>query len=131
MTDTTTPPLVLRGAVGVWFALAVFGLFTVTFLWINQAKLTASLPEGMTVRDALVPLTIAAVFFGLAYGLFGWLLRRGNRRARVGLTVTAFLHLIWVVLPGVSLASMITVVLLGVGLVLTWRPAASHWLRAQ
>jgi hypothetical protein len=122
---------VLRAAVGVWLALAVFGLFNVVFLWSNQDKVREALRPGLAVSDVLVPLTVAAAFFAAAYGLFSWLLRRGRRRARIGLTATAFLHLIWVVLPGVSLANLITVVLLGLGLVSTWRPAASHWLREQ
>jgi hypothetical protein len=130
-TETTPPPLVLRAAVGVWLALAVFGLFNVVFLWVNQDKVREALRPGVAVQDVLVPLTVAAVFFAILYGLFAWLLRRGKRRARIGLTATAFLHLIWVVLPGVSLANLITVVLLGLGLVSTWRPAASHWLREQ
>jgi hypothetical protein len=129
--DTTPPPLALRAAVGVWLALAVFGLFNVVFLWLNQDKVSQALRPGVAAADVLVPLTVAAVFFAAAYGLFTWLLRRGRRRARIGLAVTAFLHLVWVVLPGVSLANLITVVLLGVGLVLTWRPAASHWLKEQ
>jgi len=131
MTETTPPPLALRAAVGVWLALAVFGLFNVAFLWLNQDKVREALRPAVTVSDVLVPLTVAAVFFAVAYGLFTWLLRRGKRRARIGLAATAFLHLIWVVLPGVSLANLITVVLLGVGLWATWRPAASHWLRER
>lgn len=130
-TETAPPPFALRAAVGVWLALAVFGLFNVVFLWLNQDKVREALQSNFTVSDVLVPLTVAAVFFAASYGLFTWLLRRGKRRARIGLTVTALLHLIWVVLPGVSLANLITVVLLGLGLVLTWRPAASHWLREQ
>lgn len=116
---------------GVWLALAVFGLFNVTFLWINQDKVRQAVRPDVEVSAVLVPLTVAAVFFAASYGLFTWLLRRGKRRARIGLAVTAFLHLLWVVLPGVSLANLITVVLLGVGLVFTWWPAASHWLREQ
>jgi small-conductance mechanosensitive channel len=131
-TWTAPPPLALRAAVGVWLALAVFGLFNVVFLWLNQDKVREALRPDVTVSDVLVPLTVAAVLFAAAYGLFTWLLlRRGKRRARIGLSATAFLHLIWVVLPGVSLANLITVVLLGVGLVLTWRRSAAHWLREQ
>ncbi len=130
-TETTRPPLALRAAVGVWLALAVFGLFNVGFLWLNQDEVRKVLPAGVTVASTLGPLTAAAVVFGLAYGLFAWLLRRGVRRARAGLSATAFVQLVWVVLPGASLASLISVVLLGVGVVLTWRPSASHWLREQ
>jgi hypothetical protein len=130
-TETTRPPLALRAAVGVWLALAVFGLFNVGFLWLNQEKVRAALPADLSVEGTLGPLTVAAVVFALAYGLFAWLLRRGVRRSRVGLAVTAFAQLVWVVLPGASLASLISVVLLGVGVVLTWRPSASHWLKEQ
>ncbi|HEX6346438.1 hypothetical protein [Umezawaea sp.] len=131
MTTGTAPPLAVRAAVGVWLALSVFGLFNVAFLWLNRDKVREALPPELTVGGTLGPLTVAAVVFAAAYGLFAWLLRRGVRRARLGLSVTAFVHLVWVVLPGASLASLISVVLLGVGLVLTWRPAAAHWLREQ
>jgi hypothetical protein len=130
-TETAPPPLALRAAVGVWLALGVFGLFNVAFLWLNQDEVRKAVRPEVAVSGVLLPLTVAAVFFAVAYGLLTWLLRRGRRRARIGLSATAFLHLLWVVLPGVSVANLITVVLLGVGLVLTWWPSASHWLREQ
>ncbi|MCS7482995.1 hypothetical protein ACFFQW_38615 [Umezawaea endophytica] len=130
-TETAPPPLAVRAAVGVWLALAVFGLFNVSFLWLNQDAVREALPPNLTVAGTLGTLTVAAVIFAAGYGLFAWLFRRGVRRSRTGLSVTAFAHLVWVVLPGASLASLISAVLLGVGVVLTWRPSASHWLREQ
>jgi hypothetical protein len=137
---TTPPPTALRGAVGVWLALGVFGLVNVLYLWVRRDALRESaLRDGIapadqidsTVTTLIVQLTVAALLFAGAYALFALMLRRGRRSARVALTVIAGLHLLWVVLPGVSAANLVTVLLIAIGLALTWRPVTAHWLKEQ
>jgi len=134
------PPTVLRVAVGVWLAAGVFGLFNVLYLWWRRAELRdialregLATPEGVdaAITTLVVQLTIAGVLFTAAYGLFGLLLRRRRRWARLALMLVGALHLLWVVLPGVNAGNLITVLLIGTGFALTWRPATSHWLKEQ
>ncbi|WNV91034.1 hypothetical protein [Umezawaea sp. Da 62-37] len=132
MTETTTPPpTALRGAVGVWLATAVFGLFTVGYLWIRPDAVREVLRPGGSIADVLGPLTVAALVFGGAYAVFAPMLLRGKRWARGALTATAALHLLWVMLPGVSVAGFITVLMIGIAAVLTWRRSTAHWLKEQ
>lgn len=137
---TTPPPTVVRAAVGVWLAAGVFGLLNVLYLWWRRAELReVALREGLAtpggvdaaITTLLVQLTVAGVLFTIAYGIFGVFLRRRRRWARLALVVTGALHLLWVVLPGVNAANLVTVLLVGTGFVLTGRPVAAHWLKEQ
>lgn len=137
---TTPPPTALRAAVGVWLALGVFGLLNVVYLWFERDMLRAeALRRGLvteqnadsTITSLLVQLTGALGIFAVGYAVFAWFLRKGRRWTRVALTVLGGLHVLWVVLLSPSPANLVSVLLIGVGLALTWRPAASHWLKEQ
>jgi hypothetical protein len=139
-TEVTPPPLALRAAVGVWAALGVFGLLNVVYLWFERGALRdEALRRGLvteqnadsTITTLLVQLTAALLLFAAGYAVFAWFLRRGRRWTRIALSVLGGLHLLWVVLLSPSPANLISVLLIGIGLALTWRPTASHWLKEQ
>lgn len=130
---TGQPPAVVRGAVGVWFALGAFGLLTNIYLWLRRDELKESAvragDDPANVTGILAQLTIVAVGFALGYGLFGWLLKLGRRWARGVLTGVAVLHVLWIVLPGASAVNMVTLLLIAVGLALTWLPGTAQWVK--
>ncbi|WP_447004620.1 hypothetical protein ACRAKI_34355 [Saccharothrix isguenensis] len=130
---TGQPPAVVRGAVGVWFALGAFGLLTNIYLWWQRGELEASAARAghdpANVTGLLTQLTIVAIGFALGYGLFGWLLKLGRRWSRGVLTGVAVLHVLWIVLPGASAVNLVTLVLIAVGLALTWLPGTAQWVK--
>jgi hypothetical protein len=130
---TGQPPAVVRGAVGVWFALGAFGLLTNIYLWLRRDSLEESAvragDDPANVTGLLTQLTVVAIGFALGYGLFGWLLKLGRRWARGVLTGVAVLHVLWIVLPGASAVNLVTLLLIAVGLALTWLPGTAQWVK--
>lgn len=130
---TGQPPAVVRGAVGVWFALGAFGLLTNIYLWLRRDALEESAvragDDPANVTAILTQLTIVAVGFAVGYGLFGWLLKLGRRWARGVLTGVAVLHVLWIVLPGASAVNTVTLLLIAVGLALTWLRGTAQWVK--
>ncbi|WP_158845191.1 hypothetical protein [Saccharothrix deserti] len=130
---TEQPPAVVRGAVGVWFALGAFVLLTNVYLWLRRGALEESAiragHDPATVTGLLTQLTVVAVGFALGYGLFGWLLRLGRRWARGVLTAVAVVHVLWIVLPGASAVNLVTLLLIAVGLALTWLRGTAQWVK--
>ncbi len=130
---TGQPPAVVRGAVAVWFALGAFLLLENVVLWLRREQLEQAAARAGddpgAVPGLLGQLTVVAVGFGIGYGLFGWLLRQGRRWARGVLTAVAVLHVLWIVLPGASAANLVTLMLIGVGLALTWFPGTAQWVK--
>jgi hypothetical protein len=122
--------------VGVWFALAVFGVVNVAYLWFQRSRLRdlavqSGIPAdraGSAVAGLLAQLTVITVVFGAGYVVFASLLKRRRRWARVALTVLGLLHLLWSLLIGVSPAGVVVVLLIAVGVALTWRPSTRQWL---
>jgi hypothetical protein len=136
----TAPPPVVRAAIGVWLAVGVFGLLNVLYLWLRRADLRevalrdgAATPGGVdqAISTLLLQLTVVGLVFTAAYAVLGVMLRRRRRWSRIALTVVAGLHLLWVVLPGVNAANLVTVLLIGTGFTLTWRPVTAHWVKEQ
>jgi hypothetical protein len=139
-TEATPPPKALRAAVGVWLALGVFGLLNVVYLWFQRNALRdEALRRGLvneqnadsTITTLLVQLTATLLLFAVGYTIFAWFLRKGHRWARIALSLLAGLHLLWVVLLSQSPANLVSVLLMGIGFALTWRPTTSHWLKEQ
>ncbi|MFE2757166.1 hypothetical protein ACFXGA_34740 [Actinosynnema sp. NPDC059335] len=132
---TEQPPAVVRGAVAVWLALGAFLLLEGLVLWLRRPALEqAAVRAGddpAAVTGLLWQLTLVAVLFTIGYGVFGWLLRRGTRWARGVLTAVAVLHVLWIVLPGASAANLVTLLLIAVGLALTWLPGTARWVRSR
>ncbi|MFC5057967.1 hypothetical protein [Saccharothrix xinjiangensis] len=129
------PPPVVRGAVGVWLALAAFVLFEHAVLWIRRGDLLeaaarAGDPPGR-VNEILVQLALVTAFLAIGYGLFGWLLNVGKRWARGVLTAVAVLHVLWIVLPGAgaNAANLVALLLIAAGLALTWLRGTAQWVR--
>jgi hypothetical protein len=131
-------PLALRSAVGVWLALAVFGLVNVGYLWLVRDSVRRLLIEQQHVRaeaapaltqQLLVDNTITAAVLAAVYGSLAVLLRTGRSWARLALTAVAGLHLMLALLAGGRTVQNVLVVLLVLaGLVLTWRSTTSRWL---
>lgn len=130
---TGQPPSVVRGAVGVWFALGAFVLLTNLYLWFRRGALEeAAVRAGhdpANVTGLLTQLTVVAVGFAIGYGLFGWLLKSGRRWSRGVLTAVAVLHVLWIVLPGASAVNMVTLLLIAIGLALTWVRGTAQWVK--
>ncbi|GDY29461.1 hypothetical protein [Gandjariella thermophila] len=131
-------PLALRGAVGVWLALAIFGLANAGYLWLLRDSVRRLLIEQQHVRpdDApglthqlLVDNTVTAVLLAVVYAALAVLLRTGRSWARLGLTAVAGLHLaLTLVAGGRTVQNVLVAVLILAGLLLTWRGTTSRWL---
>lgn len=135
MTVREQPPGVVRGAVGVWLALGAFVVFTILRLWLVRGRLEEEAvragDDPALVTSALFELTLVTGIFALCYGLFAWLLKIGKRWSRGVLTALAVIHLLWIVLPGAAATAenLVTLLLIAVGLALTWLPATARWVR--
>lgn len=122
-------PVSVRITVGLWLAVAVFVLFTAAGLWFERGKvaeLTKWSPGQVT--GFLTTLTVAAVIFAAIYA---WLTRSLLRRrgwARVALSSVAIVHMLWLLLLGVSSAGLVTLLLICVAIVFTWQPRTAQWL---
>ncbi|WP_367134605.1 hypothetical protein [Saccharothrix sp. HUAS TT1] len=132
---TVQPPPVVRGAVSVWFALSAFLVLENVVRWLRRDEFEQAAARAgddpAAVVSLLTQLTVVAVGFAIGYGLFGWLLRRGTRWARGVLTGVSVLHVLWIVLPGASAVNVVTLLLIAVGLSLTWLPATARWVRSM
>jgi hypothetical protein len=122
-------PRTVRIAVGLWLAVAVFVLFTSAGLWFQHGEIErmSGKPPG-EVTNFLLALTVAAVVFAAVYGLLAWLLVRRRNWARIALTVVAVVHMLWLLLVGVSAANLVTLLLICVAIVFTWQSATAQWL---
>jgi hypothetical protein len=124
---------VVRGAVAVWFALGAFLLLENIVLWLRRDELERSAvrlgDDPANVTALLAQLAVVAVGFAIGYGVFGWLLRSGRRWARGVLTGVAVLHVLWIVLPATSAANLVTLLLIALGLALTWLPGTAQWVK--
>ncbi|MFC6089346.1 hypothetical protein [Saccharothrix lopnurensis] len=129
------PPAVVRGAVGVWLALAAFVLFEHAVLWFRRDDLLAAAERAgdppARVNEILLQLALVSALLAIGYGLFGWLLKAGKRWARGVLTAVAVLHVLWIVLPGASgdAANLVVLLLIAAGSALTWMPGTAQWVR--
>lgn len=126
------PPGTARAAVAVWYALAVFGVVNVAYLWVRRAALEESAArEGFAagaVTTLLVQLTVVAVVFGAGYVAFGRMLRLGRSWARRALTGVALLHVLWLLLSGSASANLVVVLLIAAGTALTWLRGTAEWV---
>ena len=125
MNDAPRP---VRIAVGVWLATAVFVLFTAAGLWFQRGEIErmSQKPPG-EVTTFLVALTVVAVIFA---GLYAWLTRVFLQRrnwARIALSLIAIVHMMWLLLVGISPASLVTLLLICVAIVFTWQARTAQW----
>ncbi|KAA2264842.1 hypothetical protein F0L68_07130 [Solihabitans fulvus] len=136
-TEPTPPPRALRAAVGVWLALAVFGLLITAILWFTKDAVRRQLISGNYVavdraddltHSLLIQNTIASVFFGASYAGLAVLLWKGRSWARVLLTVVAGLHFFVMLINGVSVPNFLVAALIILGVALTWRGSTRRWL---
>jgi Na+/melibiose symporter-like transporter len=121
-------PRQVRIAVGVWLAIAVFVLFTTAGLWFQRGEIErlSNRPSG-EVTNFLLSLTVVAVIFA---GLYAWLTRLFLKRknwARIALSLIAIVHMLWLLLVGISTASLVTLLLICVAIVFTWQSATAQW----
>ncbi|MEU0877914.1 hypothetical protein ABZ345_04900 [Lentzea sp. NPDC005914] len=122
-------PRQVRIAVGVWLATAVFVLFTTAGLWFQRGEIErlSNRPPG-EVTNFLISLTVVAVIFA---GLYAWLTRLFLRRrnwARIALSLVAIAHMLWLLIVGVSPATLVTLLLICVAIIFTWQSATAQWL---
>jgi len=122
-------PKQVRIAAGLWFAIAVFVLFTAIGLWFQRGEIEQlSGRSSGDVTNFLVALTVAGVVFA---ALYGWLTRAFLKRkgwARPALSVLAVVHMMWLLVVGVSAASLVTLLLICVAIVFTWQRATAQWV---
>ena len=122
-------PRTVRIAVGLWLAIAVFVLFTTAGLWFQRGQVQELTKwSSGQVTGFLLTLTVIAVLFAAAYA---WLTRTFLRRrnwARIALSTVAVVHMIWILLLGVSAANLVTLLLICAAIVFTWQSAAAQWV---
>ncbi|MFD5824259.1 hypothetical protein [Lentzea sp. NPDC060358] len=126
MNDAPKP---VRVAVGLWLATAVFTLFTTAGLWWQRGEIEQlSGRSSGDVTNFLVALTVISAVLA---ALYGWLTRAFLRRrgwARPALSVVAIVHMLWVLVVGVSAANLVTLLLICVAIVFTWQRTAAQWV---
>ncbi|HUQ58030.1 hypothetical protein [Lentzea sp.] len=126
MNDAPRP---VRIAVGLWLATAVFILFTTAGLWFQRGEIEQlSGRSSDDVTNFLIALTVVGVVFA---ALYGWLTRMFLQRrnwARAALSIVAIGHMLWLLVVGVSAASLVTLLLICVAIVFTWQRAAAQWV---
>ncbi|MGM1062562.1 hypothetical protein [Saccharothrix sp. Mg75] len=127
------PPPVVRAATAVWCALGAFLLLENVVLWLRRAEFEQAAARAgddpALVGGIFAQLTLVAVLFGVGYVGGGLLLRRGRRWARAVLSAVAVLHVLWIVLPGASAVNLVTLLLITIGLALTWLPRTAQWVK--
>ncbi|GGU29825.1 hypothetical protein [Lentzea flava] len=126
MNDAPRP---VRIAVGLWLAIAVFVLFTTAGLWFQRGEIErlSGRPSG-EVTNFLVAITVVSVLFAAGYG---WLTRMFLKRKnwpRIALSLMAIVHMLWLLLVGVSPAALVTLLLICVAIVFTWQARTAQWL---
>lgn len=122
-------PRVVRIAVGLWLAVAVFVLFTAAGLWVQRdeiERMSGRSPGDVT--NFLVALTVVAVIFAAVYGWLGRLFVKRKNWARLALTIVSLVHLMWLLLVGISPANLVTLLLICVAIVFTWQSRAAQWV---
>ena len=126
MNDAPRP---VRIAVGLWLAVAVFVLFTSAGLWFQRGEIErmSGKPPG-EVTTFLLSLTVVAVIFAAGYGWLTWLLVKRRNWARIVLSLVALVHMLWLLVVGVSAASLVTLLLICAAIVFTWQSATAQWL---
>ncbi len=122
-------PRQVRIAVGLWLAIAVFVLFTTAGLWFQRGEIErlSNRPSG-EVTNFLLSLTVVSVIFA---GLYAWLTRLFLKRknwARIALSLIAIAHMLWLLVVGISTASLVTLLLICAAIVFTWQSATAQWL---
>jgi hypothetical protein len=122
-------PRPVRIAVGLWLAVAVFVLFTSAGLWFQHGEIErmSGKPPG-EVTNFLLSLTVVAVIFAAVYGWLTWIFLKRANWARVALSVVAIVHMLWLLIVGVSAASLVTLLLICAAIVFTWQSATAQWL---
>jgi hypothetical protein len=122
-------PRPVRIAVGLWLATAVFMLFTTAGLWFQRGEIEriSGRPPG-EVTNFLVALTVVAVIFAAGYAWLTWQFLKRKNWPRVLLSVVAIVHMIWLLLVGVSPANLVTLLLICVAIVFTWQARTAQWL---
>ncbi|GAB2824174.1 hypothetical protein [Lentzea nigeriaca] len=126
MNDAPRP---VRIAVGLWLATAVFMLFTAAGLWFQRGEIEriSGKPPG-EVTNFLVALTVVTVIFAAVYALLTWQFLKRKSWPRVLLSVVSIVHMIWLLLVGVSPANLVTLLLICVAIVFTWQARTAQWL---
>ncbi|ANZ37475.1 hypothetical protein BBK82_16880 [Lentzea guizhouensis] len=121
-------PRPIRIAVGLWLAIAVFVLFVTGGLWFQRGQVQelTKWTSGQ-VTSFLVTLTVVAVIFAAAYAWLTRLFLRRRRWARIALSVIAIVHMLWLLVLGISAANLVTLLLICVAIVFTWQPRAAQW----
>ncbi|MET9228476.1 hypothetical protein [Lentzea sp. NPDC003310] len=126
---TDDKPLTVRIAVGLWLAIAAFVVLTTVLLW-RQHDVFQRL-SGWTsaeVTSFLWLLTAVALVFTGAYTWLTRVLLRRRAWARAALSFVAIVHMIWILLVGISASGLVTLLLICVAIVLTWQPRTAQWL---
>ncbi|TWP47757.1 hypothetical protein FKR81_30915 [Lentzea tibetensis] len=129
MTEPTAPPTAVRVAAGLWLATAVFAVLTLIGIWVLRDDLARQ--AGVQVGDVtsvLIALTIVTLAFGAAYVWLTSKLYQARKWARIGLSAIGVVHMLWLLVTGVSAASLVTLVLISVAVVLTWQPSTAKWM---
>lgn len=129
MTESTAPPTAVRVAAGLWLATAVFAVLTLIGIWVLRDDLARQ--AGVQVGDVtsvLVALTIVTLAFGGAYVWLTSKLYQARKWARAALSAIGVVHMLWLLITGVSAASLVTLVLISVAVVLTWQPSTAKWM---
>ncbi|MCP2165981.1 hypothetical protein [Goodfellowiella coeruleoviolacea] len=130
------PPAIVRVTVGVWLALAVFGLVNVGYLWLLRDRVRQLVASSAIVpadqvdqvtQGLLLTNTAIAVLFGGAYAGFALLLHRRRRWARIALTVVGALHLLLVLTNGLSVQNLLVVLLIAAGVACAWSRGVAAW----
>ncbi|WP_433266062.1 hypothetical protein ACQPZF_39785 [Actinosynnema sp. CS-041913] len=118
-----------RAAVALWYALGVFGVLNVAYLWVRRDALDAAARDGVAVTALLVQLTALAVVFGAGYVVFARFLWQRKGWARGALTVVAAVHVLWIVLSRAAAPNVVVLLLIAAGLALTWLRGTAEWVK--
>jgi hypothetical protein len=122
-------PRPVRIAAGLWLAVAVFVLFTAAGLWFQRGEIVRmSGRSSGDVTNFLVVLTVVAVIFAAVYGWLSRLFLKRRNWARVVLTVVSVVHMLWLLVVGVSAANLVTLLLICAAIVFTWQSRTAQWL---
>lgn len=122
-------PRPVRIAIGLWLAIAVFVLFTTVGLWFQRGEIERiSSRSSADVTNFLVALTVVSVIFAAVYGWLTRLLYKRRNWARVVLSVVSIVHMIWLLLVGLSAANLVTLLLICAAIVFTWQARTAQWL---
>ncbi|MDR7302367.1 hypothetical protein [Haloactinomyces albus] len=135
------PPRVLRTAVGLWGALAVFLIVRAAVAWVDVDRLHRRLIEqpGTTpaeassaVRSLLLGNLAIAVALAAAYAGLAWLIRQRHWWARIAVTVLTVAHLVMILgTMSLSASNGIVAVLALVAWACCWRAESTEWLNGE